>query len=122
IARLLEGDGTSSGALEAAERFRGRVLACVEDTQGDGWRVRVRRQGDLREAGVRLGQRTRGEAVYAGGKWGIPLRAPDLWEELLRIGDDRWRPLAEIAEVRFGVKSGKDEFFYVGDWSARGLS
>ncbi len=30
--------------------------------------------------------------------------------------------MAELAEVRFGVKSGCDEFFYVSDWSARGLA
>lgn len=121
IAELLANDDTSAGALEAAERFRADVLDCEEDAQFDGWRVRVRRQGDLRLAGVRLGERTKGRAIYAGGKWGIPLRAPDVWEELLQAGGDRWRPLAEIADVRFGVKSGKDDFFYVGDWSARGL-
>ncbi|HET7577295.1 MAG TPA: hypothetical protein VFK19_12130 [Sphingomicrobium sp.] len=121
IAALLAHDDTSAGALEAAENFRKRVLACATDTQGDGWRVRVRRQGDLRVAGVRLGERTKGKPVYVGGKWGIPLRAPDLWEELLQAGGERWRPLAEIADVRFGVKSGKDDFFYVADWSRRGL-
>jgi methylase of polypeptide subunit release factors len=121
IAGLFENDGTSAGALEAAERFRSQVLACHEDTQGDGWRIRVRRQGDLRSAGVRLGERTRGQPVYGGGKWGIPLRAPDLWEELLSIGGPNWKPLGEIADVRFGVKSGKDNFFYVADWSSRAL-
>lgn len=121
IAELLTSDGTSAGALEAAENFRSEVLRCEEDAQFEGWRVRVRRQGDLRMAGVRLGERTKGRSIYAGGKWGIPLRAPDLWEELLQIGGERWRPLAEIADVRFGVKSGKDDFFYVTDWSAHGL-
>lgn len=121
IAELLAHDGTSAGALEAAERFRSMVLACDVDTNGDGWRVRVRRQGELREAGVRLGERTRARAIYLGGKWGIPLRAPDLWERLLHIGGDRWRPLAELADIRFGVKSGKDEFFYLSDQSQKGL-
>lgn len=121
IADLMANDSTSSGALEAAEQFRDAVMARDADYEADGWRVRVRRQGDIREAGVRLGQRTRGRAVYAGGKWGIPLRAPDLWEELLRAGGDRWRPLAEIADVRYGVKSGKDDFFYLADWSSKGL-
>jgi hypothetical protein len=121
IAALLENDGTSAGALEAAERFRARILACAQDEHGNGWRVRVRRQGDMREAGVRLGERTKGKPIYAGGKWGIPLRAPDLWEELLEIGGDKWKTLAEIAEVRFGVKSGNDDFFYLSDWSTRGL-
>lgn len=121
IAELLVNDGTSAGALEAAEQFRSMVLAQEQDGRFEGWRVRVKRQGDLRMAGVRLGERTKGRSVYAGGKWGIPVRAPDLWEELLRVGGDRWRPLAEIAQVTRGITSGKDDFFYVSDWSARGL-
>lgn len=121
MAELLGGDGSSSGALEAAEELRGNILAAETDTSGNGWRIRVRRQGDIREMGVRLGERTKGQSIYAGGKWGIPLRAPDLWEDLIQIGGDRWRPLAEIADVRYGVKSGKDDFFYVTDWSQRGL-
>lgn len=121
IGELMANDNTSAGALEAAERFREAVMACNTDHEANGWRVRVRRQGDMREAGVRLGQRTRGRAIYAGGKWGIPLRAPDLWETLLQIGGDRWRPLSEIADVRYGVKSGKDEFFYLTDWTNQGL-
>jgi methylase of polypeptide subunit release factors len=122
IAELLAGDKSSQGALEAAEHLRDAILACETDTENDGWRVRVIRQGDLREAGVRLGERTKGKSVYAGGKWGIPLRAPDLWSELVSLGGDRWRSMAELAEVRFGVKSGCDEFFYVTDWSAKGLA
>ena len=122
IAELLAGDQSSQGALEAAENLRDAILACDVDTENEGWRVRVIRQGDLREAGVRLGERTKGKAVYAGGKWGIPLRAPDLWSELVSIGGDRWRSMAELAEVRFGVKSGCDEFFYVTNWSAKGLA
>ena len=122
IAALLEHDGTSAGALESAERFRARVLACAEDSHGIGWRVRVRRQGDMREAGVRLGERTKGRPVYLGGKWGIPLRAPDLWEDLFQIGGEKWRSLAEIADVARGITSGKDAFFYLSDWSSRGLN
>jgi methylase of polypeptide subunit release factors len=122
IAELLAHDGSGGGILEAAERFRDLILAQSEDADFTGWRVRVERQGDIRARGVRLGERTKGRAVYAGDKWGIPLRAPDIWHELLQHGGDRWRPLAELGEVRFGVKSGADDFFYVEDWSAQGLA
>lgn len=121
IADLLAHDGSANGALEAAETFRDLILDQRADADFDGWRVRVQRQGDIRARGVLLGERTKGRSVYAGDKWGIPLRAPEIWHDLLRIGGDRWRPLADLAEVRFGVKSGADAFFYVEDWSARGL-
>ena len=122
MAELLQGDGTKIGALQAAEEMRDAILGCKVDTLTKDWRVRVRRQGDIRDEGVLLGQRTKKKPVYAGGKWGIPLRAPDLWEELIQIGGKRWKPLAELANIRFGVKSGCDDFFYVSDYSTTGLA
>ena len=122
IAELLQGDGTNAGALQAAEEMRDAILSCEEDMLTEGWRVRVRRQGDLRADGVRLGERIKNKPVYAGGKWGIPLRAPDLWEELVQIGGGRWKPLAELAEVSRGITSGCDDFVYIGDHSAEGLA
>ncbi len=57
------------------------------------------------------------EGEYFGGKWGIPLRAPDLWFDLVDAFGDRFVPLGELAEIRFGVKSGNDGFFYPKDVS-----
>lgn len=122
IADLLAHDGTSGGALEAAEILRDSILEQTSDADFDGWRVRVERQGDIRARGVQLGQNTKGRAVYAGDKWGIPLRAPDIWDDLQRIGGSQWQALSGLAEVRFGVKSGADDFFYVEDWTAEGLA
>jgi hypothetical protein len=48
---------------------------------------------------------------YVAGKWGRFLRAPDLYFELMRRFRDHFVRLGEIAEVRFGVKSGCDAFF-----------
>lgn len=59
---------------------------------------------------------------YYGGKWGVYLRAPDLWFELLDRYGHRLVPLAEIADVWFGVKSGKDCFFFPRDASAECLA
>jgi hypothetical protein len=58
---------------------------------------------------------------YYGGKWGIHLRAPDLWFELLDNCGNRFTPLGDIAEVRFGVKSGNDSYFFPIDASAQCL-
>ena len=55
----------------------------------------------------------RGE--YAGYKWGIFLRAPNIFFKLLRIGGAAFRPLGQIARVKFGVKTGCDKFFFVKD-------
>ena len=48
---------------------------------------------------------------YVAGKWGRFLRAPDLYFRLIKDYQSRLVRLGEIAEVRFGIKSGCDDFF-----------
>src|SRR5208283_2058995 len=48
---------------------------------------------------------------YVAGKWGRFLRAPDLYFRLLRECRTGFVRLGEIAEVKFGLKSGCDDFF-----------
>jgi len=51
---------------------------------------------------------------YIGSKWGGKyLRAPDIFFKILEKGKDKLVRLGEIAEVRFGIKSGANEFFYL---------
>ncbi|MCX6022411.1 MAG: N-6 DNA methylase, partial [Chloroflexi bacterium] len=52
---------------------------------------------------------------YIGSKWGIYLRAPDIYFTLLERSQATMVPLGTIATVKFGIKSGKDAFFFVRD-------
>jgi len=55
---------------------------------------------------------------YEGNKWGGKfLRAPDIFFTILKKGKDKLVRLGDIAEVRFGIKTGANEFFYVEDWT-----
>ncbi len=56
---------------------------------------------------------------YVAGKWGRYLRAPDFYFEVMREFGKRFVPMGEIADVRFGVKSGCDAFFMPHDVSER---
>mgnify|MGYP006275453941 CR=1 FL=1 len=134
LAEVLEHDGTAAGAAEAADRFRDTLQNLTEDTVGPAYRVRLVKQGELWNDGVRLGKLLgksdtdpdasdqRQQGSYYGGKWGTFLRAPDIWFDLLDKAGDRLAPLGEIAEVRFGVKSGKDAFFFPIDASDQALA
>ena len=122
IAEVLASDGTSAGALAAADEFRDNILSIDSDVTRDAYRVRCVKQSDLVAQGEANGTILKGKKVYAGAKWGIPLRAPDLWEELQGVGGDRWKRLGELAEVRFGIKTGADKFFYVDDVTEDALS
>lgn len=59
---------------------------------------------------------------YKGYKWGIFLRAPEIFNKLLKRGGSRFVPLGQIAEVRFGVKSGCDAFFFPKDLTEEKLT
>ena len=48
---------------------------------------------------------------YAAGKWGRFLRAPDVYFRIMRDYGKRFVKLGEIADIRFGIKSGCDAFF-----------
>lgn len=134
IREILAHDGTTAGAVNAADAFRGEILACPYNTANERYRVRLGRQGDLWKEGVRLGvimgkSKYPGsddpevqDGDYYGGKWGIYLRAPDFWFKLLDEYGAGFTPLGSIAEVRFGVKSGNDSFFFPVDASDQCLT
>lgn len=48
-----------------------------------------------------------------GSGWGKYLRADDVFFRVLERGGERLRPLSDLASVRFGVKTGANDFFYV---------
>ena len=50
---------------------------------------------------------------YTGSKWGKYLRAPEIFFKILDKSKDKLVPLKEVADVRFGIKTGANEFFYL---------
>lgn len=136
ITEVLAHDGTSAGQIQAADAFRDEILSSREDTLNTRYRVRLVRQSTLWEEGVRLGEILRktvenedandnahaNPGEYYGGKWGVYLRAPDLWFELQQETGERWSPLGDICDVRRGITSGKDCFFFPRDVSAECLA
>jgi len=121
IKELLANDGTTAGAVAAANALRDEVLAQDSNTINSRYRLRVVKQVHLWDEGVRLGALTGESGRYYGGKWGLYLRAPDLWFDLVNRLSGNFVPLGELASVRFGVKSGKDSFFYPKDFSREAL-
>ena len=137
IAEVLGHDGTTAGAMAAADRLRDAVLSATASFATDDLRLRLVPQGDLWNRGVALGRLVRGKPAakpakpdalagrqggdYFGGKWGQYVRAPDLWFDLLDRCGDRLVPLAQIAQVRRGITSGNDGFFYPVDDSEQAL-
>lgn len=59
---------------------------------------------------------------YKGYKWGIYLRAPEIFSKLLKRGGAAFVPLGQIADVKRGVTSGCDAFFFPRDVTAEKLA
>lgn len=135
LGEMLESDGTTLGAVLAADSFRDEILQVKEDVSHKRYRARLINQGELWRNGVELGAMMRGETLssdedeeseteaaaekigpkagdYFGGKWGVYLRAPDLWFDLIDRFEDRFTSLGELTEIRRGTTTGKDSFFY----------
>ena len=121
-----EGEATRQSDMDA---IRDLIEEVDTDLTTDYWRVKVRTQRELWKEGAApspsMGE-GRGEGVkspspstdaprYNGGKWGQYVRAPESWFELMDRARSRMAPLQELAEVRFGFKTGADRFYCVRD-------
>ena len=81
----------------------------IGDPNIDNRRERVRTYSNLKREATR-------DNKYTGDKWGGKyLRAPDIYWTILEKGKDKLVRLGDIAEVRFGIKTGANEFFYLDD-------
>lgn len=112
---ILGHDGTTAGALVSVDTFRDEILSLNANTTKNEYRVRLVMQSELLAEGIKLGVIMGESHEYYGGKWGIQLRAPDFWFDLQSNTGSRWAHLGEIAETKYGIKSGCDDFFYMKD-------
>lgn len=48
-------------------------------------------------------------------KWGQLLKAPEVYFEIMEKGKEKFLPLSDLADVKFGIKTGCNEFFIVKD-------
>jgi hypothetical protein len=113
--------------LAHAEVFKA-IEAVTERQSTEAYRVTARPQRELLEEGLESGtdeehptpqkRKSHGPLIktarYIGNKWGGKyLRAPDIFFTILEKGKGKLVRLGDIAEVRFGIKTGANEFFYL---------
>jgi len=102
--------------LEIEDDTLYRPMAHFRVLQRHEFRVVLLDQWALYQEG--LGEAEEGQWIgahrYEGNKWGGKyLRAPDIFFTILEKGKDKLVRLGDIAEVRFGIKTGANEFFYL---------
>ncbi len=82
------------------------------------YRIFPKKRIELLEEGVEIEEEIEFEELqslrYTGNKWGGKyLRAPEIFFKILEKGKDKLVRLGDIAEVKFGIKTGANEFFYL---------
>jgi hypothetical protein len=83
---------------------QGQPLRGVHTVETENFRIRLVPQAEL-EAELRA----KGETA----KWGLYIRAPQVYFDILAQAGDKLVPLSQVAEVRFGIKTGINDFFYL---------
>ena len=82
---------------------------CHKNTFKDLYRVITLTQKELYAAGYDDEQ-----VQHTGDKWGGKyLRAPEIYYTILKKGKHKLVRLGDVADVRFGIKTGANEFFYL---------
>ena len=94
--------------LDAIGNLIKTILYHNDFYQNDELRIYPKKQSELWNEGFDIE-----EKKYTGSKWGKYLRAPEIFFKILEKGKDKLVPLKEIADVRFGIKTGANEFFYL---------
>lgn len=127
MSEILSNDGTETGRQEAADSFRDFIEATKADTSTEKYRIICKTQKELWEDGLvdeKVTKQTRSHArkKYRGSKWGVYLRAPDLFFKMMEKYRSSFVPMENLSDVRFGTKSGCDGFFYPRDISVDALN
>jgi len=94
--------------LNEIDKLKKTIMAHSQFYQNEELRTFPKSQADLWEEGF-----DRETGKYAGAKWGKYLRAPEIFFKILEKDKEKLVPLKEIAQVRFGIKTGANEFFYL---------
>jgi hypothetical protein len=95
--------------FEVVKKFVSRIESATKTTKADDFNIEVVNQHHL-EAISTL------DDVYVNGHWGARyLRSPEIFNKIISSGHNKLIPLSNVVEVKYGIKTGANDFFYVID-------
>jgi len=96
--------------LNSIDKLIKTISAHNDFYENEDLRIFPKLQAELYEEGFDLEQNR-----YVGSKWGKYIRAPEIFFKILKMGKGKLVPLKQIADVRFGIKTGANDFFYLSE-------
>jgi type I restriction-modification system DNA methylase subunit len=94
--------------LRAIDDLRRTILAHADIYENDELCIFPKLQKELWAEGY-----DDEKARYVGARWGKYLRAPEIFFRIMEKGKNKFVPLRDVATVRFGIKTGANEFFHL---------
>ena len=89
--------------------FAEKIERTNKSIKNNNYFITVRNQKALEEESTVEGK-------YEPGNWGAKyLRSPEIYNRIIETAGEKLIPLYKIAEVKYGIKSGANDFFYVID-------
>lgn len=103
------GNSNDSARINNLQKFVNRIENKTKLTKDDDLMITVRTQKELKDESTTDGK-------YENGNWGAKyLRSPDIYNKIIDNAGDKLIPLRNVCEVKYGIKTGANEFFYVKD-------
>ncbi len=118
----LEDDDSQRNRFKHLKRVVSHIENCDEFEDNEELRIYPKQQEELLKEGMTEG--TNGEkSAYVGSRWGKFTTAPPIFYKLVEQLGEKLVPMTDLAEVKYGLKTGANEFFYLTEKeiSKRGL-
>jgi len=94
--------------LQAIDSLKKTILSNIDIYENEELRIHPKLQNDLWTEGY-----NKLNKQYEGSKWGKYIRAHKIYFKILEKGKEIFINLKKVADVRFGIKTGANEFFYL---------
>ncbi|HEY9362230.1 MAG TPA: Eco57I restriction-modification methylase domain-containing protein, partial [Chitinophagaceae bacterium] len=112
----LIGEIHSASRITSAIEFAKNIEAINENVCNENMRVTLARQ-------IILENDSSVDGKYFNGYWGAKyFRSPKIYDKIILNSGDQFFPLSHFAEVKYGVKTGANDFFYLIDETHKALA
>lgn len=113
----LLGNYNDKDRVRRVEKWANDIENVKKDAAKEDYSIAIVNQKELEEFS------TTDEGKYENGNWGARyFRSPGIYHKLIKAGKGKLLPLHNFIDVKYGIKSGANDFFYVVDETDKALN
>lgn len=106
---FLIGNSSDSGRFDKVNSFVQKIENALKFQSDEQILIDVVNQEELEQVSTFDG-------TYENGYWGAKyLRSPEIYHKLISQGKNKLIPLSKVAEIKYAIKTGANDFFYLKD-------